>query len=183
MDYFDIAKGLAMFCVIAGHMGVRHVNAFVFSFHMPLFFLISGYFFKSDATKVWRNCKRLLTAYLWTVVAIAALSELFVLADVLFKGGDPFMLVENIGKWALAGLYGSGARVDCLGLHLPPIGAVWFLLALAWGVCFSLSASYKTLGNSSFLVLFSSLPVGSLLNIPGFPCLSRRACAPHSSCL
>lgn len=133
IDYFDIAKGLAMFCVIAGHMGVSQVNAFVFSFHMPLFFLISGYFFRNDGTKVWRNTKRLLIAYCWTVVAIIVLSEGMALAKVLVKGEDAIMLVKVPARWVVAGLYGSGARADFLGLNLPHIGAIWFLLALAWG--------------------------------------------------
>lgn len=114
-------------------MGVSLVNAFVFSFHMPLFFLISGYFFKADASKVWRNSKRLIAAYLWTVVAGIVLSEFRTLAEVLIKGDDPFMLIKNVGEWGVAGLYGSGARADCFGLNLPRIGAVWFLLALMWG--------------------------------------------------
>lgn len=135
LDYFDIAKGLAMFCVIAGHMGMAQTfNPFAFSFHMPLFFLISGYFYKNDAAKVLRNTKRLLTAYLWTVLAVIILSEVMPLAKVALRGDDVISLAKVAGHWALAGLYGSGARGDCLGMHLPAIGAVWFLLALAWGV-------------------------------------------------
>ena len=122
-----------MFCVIAGHGGVSQVNAFVFSFHMPLFFLISGYFFKPDRAKVWRNTKKLLLAYCWTVVAVIVLSELITLTEVLTKGEDAFVLIKNPLKWIIAGLYGSGSRTDFLGLVLPSIGAVWFFLALAIG--------------------------------------------------
>lgn len=139
LDYFDIAKGLAMFCVIAGHMGMAQTfNPFAFSFHMPLFFLISGYFYKNDVAKVLRNTKRLLTAYLWTVLAVIILSEVMPLTKVMLRGDDVISLAKVAGHWALAGLYGSGARGDCLGMHLPAIGAVWFLLALAWGGCFLL---------------------------------------------
>lgn len=45
LSYMDIAKGFGILCVIAGHMGNETINRFVFSFHMPLFFLISGYFY------------------------------------------------------------------------------------------------------------------------------------------
>lgn len=133
LDYLDIAKGLAMFCVIAGHMGVVHVNAFVFSFHMPLFFLVSGYFYKADGAKVLRNSGRLLTAYCWTVVAVLVLSEAMTLAQVLHRGDDLIALVNVARKWIVAGLYGSGARVDFFCFRLPAIGAVWFLLAMIWG--------------------------------------------------
>lgn len=41
---FDIAKGIAILCVILGHLGIKEIDRVVFVFHMPLFFLISGYF-------------------------------------------------------------------------------------------------------------------------------------------
>lgn len=135
LDYFDIAKGLAMFCVIAGHMGVQQVNPIFHSINMPLFLIVSGYFYKADTTKVLRNSKRLLTAYCWTVVAILVLSEVRALAKILLNGDDVITLIKVAGKWILIGLYGSGVRTDFLGLHFPGvIGAMWFLLALIWGM-------------------------------------------------
>ena len=44
LAYMDIAKGIGILAVIAGHMGNSAVNKLVFSFHMPLFFVIIGYF-------------------------------------------------------------------------------------------------------------------------------------------
>ena len=48
--YFDVAKALAMVAVIAGHTALRFLPsttasatvALAFSFHMPLFFVLSG---------------------------------------------------------------------------------------------------------------------------------------------
>ena len=48
--YFDIAKGIAILCIIAGHMGNGIINNFVFTFHVPIFFLISGYFLKNNTS-------------------------------------------------------------------------------------------------------------------------------------
>ena len=46
----DMAKGIGMIAVIIGHMTVPvKVTDFIFSFHMPLFFLINGYFFKEKS--------------------------------------------------------------------------------------------------------------------------------------
>ena len=42
--YIDIAKGFAMLCIIAGHFGIASADRFVYTFHVPLFFLLSGYF-------------------------------------------------------------------------------------------------------------------------------------------
>lgn len=183
INYFDIAKGLAMFCVIAGHGGVSQVNAFVFSFHMPLFFLISGYFFKPDRAKVWRNTKKLLLAYCWTVVAVIVLSELITLTEVLTKGEDAFVLIKNPLKWIIAGLYGSGSRTDFLGLVLPSIGAVWFFLALAiGGVCCSLSTSYSKAISKQSLAFSSFSRVGSQQGSLGCRFLFKRGCVPRCLC-
>ena len=44
LDYFDLAKGIGIFLVVLGHATFvnEHVITWVFSFHMPLFFMISG---------------------------------------------------------------------------------------------------------------------------------------------
>ena len=45
VEWIDLAKGLGMLLVILGHCvcfgGIMH-NA-IFAFHMPLFFILSGY--------------------------------------------------------------------------------------------------------------------------------------------
>lgn len=44
LDYLDVAKGIGIILVVMGHTGFlkEGVSRFVFSFHMPLFFIISG---------------------------------------------------------------------------------------------------------------------------------------------
>lgn len=50
---FDIAKGIGMFLVVMGHVhGMNRTYGVIYSFHMPLFFLISGYFFKLIDKKI-----------------------------------------------------------------------------------------------------------------------------------
>lgn len=50
IEYIDNARGIAMLLVILGHctQGVEYtLNHFICSFHMPLFFFLSGIFAKS----------------------------------------------------------------------------------------------------------------------------------------
>lgn len=44
INYIDIAKGIALFLVIWGHLIPYTTITFrvIFSFHMPLFFILSG---------------------------------------------------------------------------------------------------------------------------------------------
>ena len=73
LDYLDIAKGFAMICIIMGHMGLEKVNSFVFTFHVPIFFLISGYFLNTRLSfgDFLRNMARqLLITYTITCICI-----------------------------------------------------------------------------------------------------------------
>ena len=50
IEYIDYARGIAMLLVILGHcfQSVEYtLNHFILSFHMPLFFFLSGIFAKS----------------------------------------------------------------------------------------------------------------------------------------
>ena len=47
IDWLDIAKGIAIICTIIGHsFGKNRIGVFIFSFHMPIFFILSGYTLK-----------------------------------------------------------------------------------------------------------------------------------------
>ena len=39
----DVARGVAIVCIVLGHLGVDGINRVVFTFHVPLFCLLSGY--------------------------------------------------------------------------------------------------------------------------------------------
>ena len=51
LDYIDAAKAIAIILVIIGHSNwlsaIPRVGRMIYSFHMPLFFIISGFFWKS----------------------------------------------------------------------------------------------------------------------------------------
>ena len=48
IEYLDIAKGVGILLVVLGHNDFEVISLFVqrliYSFHMPLFFFLSGYF-------------------------------------------------------------------------------------------------------------------------------------------
>ncbi|MDF7641689.1 acyltransferase family protein [Bifidobacterium sp. ESL0784] len=134
--YFDIAKGIAMIGVVLGHsillvspMGTvsNWLYIFFFSFHMPLFFLLSGYFMHPDRRFAWRKESREL---LLTYVITAATVVLLHLVVALLTHRD---VAGIVGGWTVAALYGSGS--DMTNTLFPMsryIGAIWFLLALFW---------------------------------------------------
>ena len=151
LRYIDIAKGIAILAVIVGHVSIRLaglsrgaslIMASCFTFHMPLFFLLSGYFLHYDrALNLRKEAKRLIVPYVCTVAAILALQIL----TTLVLGDCPKGMTygEFILGWMNAALYGSASIT---GKELWPqqfrVGAIWFLLALFWARIF-VSLAYK----------------------------------------
>ncbi|MBR2214347.1 MAG: hypothetical protein IJ849_01155, partial [Selenomonadaceae bacterium] len=64
-SYMDIVKYVAIFCVLWGHIvqqtcmlqnpQVDYVYRAIYTFHMPLFMGICGYFFAKSGVKMGRN--------------------------------------------------------------------------------------------------------------------------------
>lgn len=67
-NWIDWSKSIAIFLVIWGHMPMQpETYTFIYSFHMPLFFLISGYLYNSKETikqELYKNFKTLMLPYL-----------------------------------------------------------------------------------------------------------------------
>lgn len=44
LDYTDVAKGIGIFLVVLGHASLKnaYITSYIYTFHMPLFFVISG---------------------------------------------------------------------------------------------------------------------------------------------
>lgn len=123
LDWIDIAKGIAIILVIVGHTvpnpsPLRHA---IFSFHMPVFFILAGYTFRP---KPWRellsgSVPRLLVPYL--VLALAWQVPTFLMSGAPLTGGTLIAGLETI-------VFASG--VDVPGLGVAAVGMAWFLAAL-----------------------------------------------------
>ena len=47
IEWIDIAKGIGIILVVIGHISqIKVLNDIIYSFHMPLFFIISWYLYK-----------------------------------------------------------------------------------------------------------------------------------------
>ena len=122
-------KGLGIIAVVIGHMNAPEVlRKFIFSFHMPLFFLIAGFFHhqKSNIILAKNSFRRLVIPYLFTALVVLVFSFF---ESFCGKEKDPqwfFYVLSSV-------LYGSGAAHTSFLLGgMPAIGAIWFLLALFW---------------------------------------------------
>ena len=141
----DITKGIAILCVMFGHSSwiPNGMLTVICSFHMPLFFLIAGYYQKSreeigynpPGGYVRKNAKQLLIPY----AVVASASCLWVALSVFYKNDLSVLwhvLASNIFAWDTQ-----------WGIFDHWEGPTWFLLALFWArlIFFWLSKAGKWL--------------------------------------
>lgn len=77
IDWVDTARGIGLLFVFIGHMGVSYVSAWIYTFHMPLFFFLSGMLYPgcekySFSEFAWRRFRGLVIPY-FTLGAVIGL--------------------------------------------------------------------------------------------------------------
>lgn len=111
--YLDFAKVITTFLVIFGHLysADSAVRLYLYAFHMPLFFLVSGVFHKYTGKINWSHYSRTI---LWPILIFIILS---ILTNVLFYGAE------------------LTAQFQEFFIDIPKgkmKGILWFLFALFW---------------------------------------------------
>jgi fucose 4-O-acetylase-like acetyltransferase len=160
---FDALKGVGIISMIIGHSYIPSILIdFIFAWHMPLFFIVSGFFYKKYPIKDYniKNIRRLVLPYLFTSFFIVF-----------------FFFIKNIIKnepydysYLIGALIGNGSHNNPIfGSY--SIGAIWFLLAIFWCriiynfiIC-KISESY----NINIYILFLSFGgafIGKVIYIP-----------------
>lgn len=135
IGWIDIAKGICMISVVAGHLGVVGVNKVVFSYHMTVFFLLSGYTLKNNLSleTVGRRFHSLMVPYFFTCIAVTAMD---VGNMVVLNGAREFAAItKKIGYDLTRSFLASGSVKTFGSLDIGGrIGAIWFLPATFFAV-------------------------------------------------
>lgn len=121
---FDVMRGIAIILVVVGHAGISSLEwNFIYSFHMPLFFFISGYFLKTDKDFKSFCLKKLKGLY----IPFLKYYALFILVSPLLH---IFSLTKNnyshVGEILQALFLAARFRVGAIDL----LGQFWFLPVL-----------------------------------------------------
>jgi fucose 4-O-acetylase-like acetyltransferase len=150
--YMDNAKAVLMLLVVIGHtvepvMGSSGVDAafyvFIYSFHMPMFALLSGFFSSQDMS--WASFKKIVLRLLPPYLIFQ--SFLILLAGIC-----------NPGKWAEFSL-------------LEPYYAMWYLISLlTWRALLPIFSKFKF---PILMSLFLALLCGYIPSIDRYLSLSR----------
>lgn len=133
LAWADCARGLAILCVLVGHFceysgevsRLRLLYSAIYSFHMPLFFVLSGLFFPLEATQPFRRftlrrAKSLLGPYL-------GFCALQLVCELLRGGGLPAALGLTQGSALLSTLLAQREQSY--------FASLWFLPALFVAQC------------------------------------------------
>lgn len=162
----DALKGCGIILMIIGHSLFPSILARPFLvFHMPLFFIVSGYLFKEKPVVelVKKNFKRVIIPYLFTGcimwLCLALLNEQY--------------------DWGISLLFGNAYKTLCWDMSYT-VGPLWFLISFFFAaLLFSLvnKIPQKWLQMVILLILFyislwikdavNMLPLGILPAIPG----------------
>lgn len=152
IEYIDLAKAVTIILVIVGHSYWHGLllDRLIYSFHMPLFFILSGYFIKELNLResIRKYSKAYIKPYLITCTLILII---YVLYTVATKGS----LAGVVKIWAIQTIFASGwNKGNELLATTPMVGMIWFLVALFWAcVIYSFLKKYST----KVRILFSTL--------------------------
>ena len=169
----DIARGIAMICIVIGHLEAWELWDFkraVFPFHVPIFFLIVGWFIRPE--KDWKTffvnqAKKFLVPYVVTSILIAVFGAI---VAKYYRGS----MLRTVREWMYAMLYGAGDATPRL-LDVPQIGAIWFLLAAFWGLLWLKLLEYLKPWQRPIAVLGLFL-LGNLTNGTMWPLAFQPGC-------
>lgn len=106
--WIDCLKGITILLVVIGHNANETISRFIFCFHMPLFFILSGFLFtpKPHIESLRKSAKRLLLPYACYAVLISSPFLLNFLIKQDFVGGGKLILKLLYGGRYLTGEYG-----------------------------------------------------------------------------
>lgn len=123
-DWLDIAKGIAIIATVVGHVSLIDWDPYrrlIFSFHMPLFFIVAGFTAKAviDLKSTWKLFTRVFIPY----ILVAGVTSIIF----LIRGSDIKTEIFRL-LWAsgVPANYGPGVPVTNQ-TEIPVVGMLWFL--------------------------------------------------------
>ena len=133
--WIDCAKGIAMLLVIFSHSVHGVLRGVIFSFHMPLFFILSSTTYRcSENLAQWGVKTKKAAVHLLKPVLILFLMVGIAEALSLFlRGYAEAINADFLWGKILTLVFASGARFTFNGMQIDRLGIPWFLVVLFLG--------------------------------------------------
>lgn len=166
----DVAKGIGIMLVILGHISTPHIiNKTIYAFHMPLFFIISGYLYNTTKYSTYTFVdfvKKKFKNYIIPYFKISIVC--FIIFGVVvnyFRLGLSDVYFSTLFKYVFGIIYSIGT-VE----YMPNCSPIWFLTCLFCAeIIFFVIIKYT---KRHYIFILLSLGIGiilDLLNISNLP--------------
>jgi fucose 4-O-acetylase-like acetyltransferase len=187
-EWVDVARGIGIVAVVIGHVWSRGLpHTLTYSFHMPLFFLLSGYLFRPKPVIAFARSQ-----LIWQGLSYCAFLALLVAVDTLIEGsrggrGIFHTWPQDLGRLAFGGSKLRGpftvfwflpclifARItfNALGARFPnPLDKSWWIIApvaLAAAYLLGRASDISPLGLLTVPMALFLLWAGAALNLIGW---------------
>ena len=155
IGYIDLIRAICIILMILGHIWLGNsFNHFIHAFHMPVFFIISGYFFKDISFKMF--LKKKLKTLIFPYFVFAFL--IYIIWYLLFSKTESMYIYSNI-----INIFYKNTE------HIAIAGALWFLTSLFFSelIYFFISKIKKTIIHYSSIIIVSLIGcvLGSKFNV------------------
>ncbi len=171
--YIDVAKGIVIFLMVVGHSYSKPNNiiTYIYSFHMPFFFLISGVLYGyrvQNGGHLILNFNRKVKTLLLPYVIWGALYKLFLavfqiigggrVSDTLLKNGKEFIELKSGAMWFLPVMF-IAFLIFLFIYKMKKVGYVIFVVIMFIGMLAPetnnpyLDALYRAFVGSGFIVI------------------------------
>lgn len=129
--WIDTAKAISIICVIIGHTVSGPLRAIIFSFHMPLFFILSAWTtrFSDSKQQLFANIRKSCRHLIVPAIIIFFLRFLFSACEMM-RSTTPIEWKLFLCQKILTLLFASGVECTFSGYIVPAIGIPWFLIVL-----------------------------------------------------
>ena len=130
--WIDTTKALAILLVIIGHSVTGPVRAVIFSFHMPLFFILSAYTtrFSKNREEILLNCQKGFKHLILPAFLVFIVRSTISLLSLISKTGEQVRFEYFVTGKVLSLLFSSGIECYAFGMRIPALGIPWFLVVL-----------------------------------------------------
>lgn len=147
VEYIDIIRGIGILLMIMGHIGFgENFDIYIHAFHMPVFYVISGYLFKTESVPtenyIVKKARQLLLPYF----SFSAIS--FFMAYIL-NGAEAIDFWKELNDTFFNPTIGQVTFA----------GALWFLPALFW-INIIFHFLHKWFGKNDYILFVITLMIG-----------------------
>lgn len=164
LDWLDAAKALGMLLVYIGHCNITGVNPYIYMFHMPLFFIISGFCWnveKNADIDILAFAKKKFRNYAIPYFKICMVCfVVFIIPHGLKEYGFSYEYLSYL----LQLVYGIFVYSRGTTEWLPNCSPVWFLTCL---YCAEMIFYYIMRSRKPILYVFISGAIGFIMSLVG----------------